>query len=515
MPDISYLQELMRQRQDPTSENSPMGAMRALGNSIGNAFQGYEAGKDEQEAISYFAKNDTTPQALEDFRTKHPRMPMVDVYKYASIMGRQRRVNEESDIYQTMKEIATRNNGKIPQAEYPGLLKKARSPEQFASVLKRLAEYKELYPDAKWTEEDPTKNYRESIGGVQTGQVRWGRPNEEKTVSVYKGNIERLETPNEASRLVEEGWTKTPPEKPNETPLYQAIKEKMTQENPATKKLFTASEAYKEIHSKDNEVNVATEIDTILGGMFPGYYTDKETRKRALDYYSTPGGAARVQRLAAQYNKSKAPDIYNFVQTDRGLIPGNMRTGEVGAPATTPEGDNLSKPTPAGEITPLQQIKTLQSALATAESLYDPSFVGPVAGRLAAVGRSVLGGAGQTDKQIIFNAALNQARNSLVYLLSGKQINEQEYKRLETQMPSSTLTPKSFVANMTEFKRTLGDILTNKEGTLKAGGYGAGSTSPAPNNEYKVGDLYQGKKIRGINRATKQLNIEGLGVVSY
>ena len=493
-----------------------MGAMRALGNSIGNAFQGYEAGKDEQEAISYFAKNDTTPQALEDFRTKHPRMPIVDIYKYASLMGRQRRVTEENDIYETIKEIALKNDGKIPQTEYGALLKKARSPEQLASVLKRLAEYKELYPDAKWAEEDPTKNYRESIGGIETGRVRVGTPKEEKTVSVYKGNIERLVTPNEASKLIaEEGFTKTPPEEPDKSPLAQAVRDKMTQENPDTGKLFTASEAYKEIHSKDNEVNVATEIDTILGGMFPGYYTDKETRKQALAYYSTPPGAARVQRLAAQYNKSKAPDIYNFVQTDRGIVPGNVRTGETGAPATTPEGDPLFKPTPAGEITSLQQIKTLQSALATAESLYDPSFVGPVAGRLAAVGRSVLGGAGQTDKQIIFNAALNQARNSLVYLLSGKQINEQEYKRLETQMPSSTLTPKSFVANMTEFKRTLNSILTDKQETLKAGGYGAGSTSPAPNNEYKVGDLYQGKKIRGINRATKQLNIEGLGVVSY
>lgn len=32
---------------------------------------------------------------------------------------------------------------------------------------------------------------------------------------------------------------------------------------------------------------------------------------------------------------------------------------------------------------------------------------------------------------------------------------------------------------------------------------------------YKVGDLYEGKKILGINRQTRQLNVEGLGVVSY
>lgn len=32
---------------------------------------------------------------------------------------------------------------------------------------------------------------------------------------------------------------------------------------------------------------------------------------------------------------------------------------------------------------------------------------------------------------------------------------------------------------------------------------------------YKVGDLYEGRKVLGINRQTRQLNIEGLGVVSY
>jgi hypothetical protein len=33
--------------------------------------------------------------------------------------------------------------------------------------------------------------------------------------------------------------------------------------------------------------------------------------------------------------------------------------------------------------------------------------------------------------------------------------------------------------------------------------------------EYRVGGTYQGKKIKGINRETRQLNVEGLGVVSY
>lgn len=41
------------------------------------------------------------------------------------------------------------------------------------------------------------------------------------------------------------------------------------------------------------------------------------------------------------------------------------------------------------------------------------------------------------------------------------------------------------------------------------------TTPPPPNVAYNVGDSYQGKKIKGINRETRQMNVEGLGVVSY
>ena len=43
---------------------------------------------------------------------------------------------------------------------------------------------------------------------------------------------------------------------------------------------------------------------------------------------------------------------------------------------------------------------------------------------------------------------------------------------------------------------------------------GPGGTAP-PTSEYKLGDFYQGKKIIGINPKTRQLNVEGLGVVPY
>ena len=87
------------------------------------------------------------------------------------------------------------------------------------------------------------------------------------------------------------------------------------------------------------EVNVANEIDTVLGGMFPGYYTNPELRKIALDWYATPEGSRTVQAKAAQYNQSKAPPINVVVpgyQTPEGMpIKTNLRERGLGV---NPEG---------------------------------------------------------------------------------------------------------------------------------------------------------------------------------
>ena len=45
----------------------------------------------------------------------------------------------------------------------------------------------------------------------------------------------------------------------------------------------------------------------------------------------------------------------------------------------------------------------------------------------------------------------------------------------------------------------------------------AGPNAPPPKKEtvdYKVGGIYQGNKIIGVNKATGQLNVEGIGVVT-
>lgn len=173
---------------------------------------------------------------------------------------------------------------------------------------------------------------------------------------------------------------------------------------------------------------------------------------------------AVMDRMAVQNPKDirqSAPPIYNFVQTGEGIVPGNVRTGKMGEPT------GFNKPMPNEMITQNQQIGTLKETLNRVKTLYKKDYVGPVAGRVAGLEESTVG---LSTEQAIFNADNAQIQNTLVYLMSGKQINEQEYARLKKQLPDKNLPPSVYEARMDTFEKTLDSIIKERE--KNQGGYG-------------------------------------------
>lgn len=221
---------------------------------------------------------------------------------------------------------------------------------------------------------------------------------------------------------------------------------------------------------KPFEVNVANEVDTILGGMFPGYYTDKATRKKALDYYATPEGSKKVQAAAAEYAKSKAAPFYTFPATDAGIVPANARTGQMGTPAKSAEGDTFKKPLPAGELGKFGDIGVMLGQIDLMEKNYKPEYVGPVAGRLGSVKEKFVE---LPEGQVTFYAATRDIKDALLRARSGAQINEQEYKRLTAFLPDENLPPANFQARLKRFKAEVQSIKTEKSKMFEQGGYGA------------------------------------------
>lgn len=159
----------------------------------------------------------------------------------------------------------------------------------------------------------------------------------------------------------------------------------------------------------------------------------------------------------------ESPESLAFVQTAEGIVPFGTKTAKRGMKV----GDKVLS---SEMITAEQQIGVLRETLDSVKDSYKKEYVGPISGRTGTLGEAV---GGITKDRAAFYANLEQIKNTLVYLLSGKQINEQEYERLARQLPDRNLPEGVFESRMKEFDRTLNSMIKNRKSA--SGGYGVPS----------------------------------------
>lgn len=70
-----------------------------------------------------------------------------------------------------------------------------------------------------------------------------------------------------------------------------------------------------------------------------------------------------------------------------------------------------------------------------------------------------------------FHQKLQDLKNQIIYLRSGKQINEQEYKRLRASLPSEFRDENIFLSNLDNFERTFKDVMEKRQQAFKQAGY--------------------------------------------
>ena len=228
-----------------------------------------------------------------------------------------------------------------------------------------------------------------------------------------------------------------------------------------------------EMPKGDKDLNIPADIDSFGISEFGGMYLTPEGRKMALSYMSTPKGK---EAFIAWKQKTALP-LYAFPATAEGFVPANMRTGVMGVPT------GQAKPLTGEMIVTQQQIGTLKDVFGRVKKLYKPEYVGALQGRAGAV-RSVT--IGNPEDRATFYSGLQDINNTLIYLKSGKQINEQEYERLKSAMPHKNLADSDFSARMTEFEKVLDSI--GKERQKGMGGYGGKGTIPPPaKTEFSIG----------------------------
>ncbi len=77
----------------------------------------------------------------------------------------------------------------------------------------------------------------------------------------------------------------------------------------------------------------------------------------------------------------------------------------------------------------------------------------------------------QTDPKITEQyRILNQINNQLIYLYSGKQINEEEFKRLKRTFPDPNLNPISFKTRFNSFRESFDDIAKRRISGIQGAG---------------------------------------------
>lgn len=181
----------------------------------------------------------------------------------------------------------------------------------------------------------------------------------------------------------------------------------------------------------------------------PSELTKLITERDSLD----PSDPNRDEYEKRIRNLTAGMPTFAGVPTAEGVAIINTKNGQIVQ-------TGQKRPMPAEMVVAEQQIGTLRDTMERIRGTYKEDYVGPVGGRYGqAMGEWV----GLPQEQAEFYADVAQINNTLIYLMSGKQINESEYERLKKQLPSANLPPSTFMARMDAFEKTVDSIVENRK----------------------------------------------------
>ncbi len=124
---------------------------------------------------------------------------------------------------------------------------------------------------------------------------------------------------------------------------------------------------------------------------------------------------------------------------------------------------------PADQVEKNVTLDKLGLNLDQIEKNYDDEFIGPVASKAGKLGQYNQFTA--SEKAALFYPALEDMRNTLLYLQSGKQIHESEYERLRAALPDENTSPTDFRGRMQTFKKIYAQIRQSRESQFRGAGY--------------------------------------------
>ncbi len=225
------------------------------------------------------------------------------------------------------------------------------------------------------------------------------------------------------------------------------------------------SESVKVPNRGTSEIKLDNLIETSLAGRYPGFIDDPAVRSKAYkDYASNPKLRAEVNVSAASMAQGRVAPTYNIIQTPTGYSAVNVRNPQLVKDL------GIARPLSQKEADDISTLDTVRQSIAKAKTLYNPAYVGPVAGRKGAVTGTV--GVGTSTEEQTFRAA-NAELEKTLFDLGGKQLTANEIKVLKPFIPSTKDPAVTYEAKLKNFEAKYNDILNKKVESLNRIGFKA------------------------------------------
>jgi hypothetical protein len=194
------------------------------------------------------------------------------------------------------------------------------------------------------------------------------------------------------------------------------------------------------------------------------------------------------------------------VVTDQGVMSVDKKS-KTATPVTTEGGGEVYGKTPSEVKISHVALNDNIVSVGKVKEVFKKGMVGPITGAARKFGAKFY-----SDED--FTKLKNRVAQlrTVIYGLSGKQINESEQVWLKEEILPNLQNPsENFETTLNEFEAWV----TRRKGLMEGEYPSLAKTKKQESSNYQVGGMYQGKKILGINPQTKQLNVEGVGVVPY
>lgn len=213
---------------------------------------------------------------------------------------------------------------------------------------------------------------------------------------------------------------------------------------------------------------------------------------------------AQVQRaILEQKRPAVDPNTGQIYFSQPVVVPDSISVGLGKGGRQTAGPVNALPPLESGRKAPgeaemkvISESQALGETLKDMQSLYNPDWVGPIAGRAGSVGGATVGLSPERSK---FIAKLNTFRNRMIKFITGAQMSEVETTRIKKEIPGENDPPSTFEAKLQSSIENIKYVQSAYQENLRQSGrVPIGATKQQSKPKSKTFRLDDGSGVTGI-----------------